>query len=109
MLADPLDDLDHAYEKIGLGRAEVEAIAVPREEIPIDYILSQHREAMNKVFDSTSRSDLGRALLLIGKERNNEQLMELGRAGEAFISLDDAYKEFGLSRDSNIDDELLIL
>lgn len=103
------DDLDSAYEKIGLGRNEVEAIAVPREDIPIDYILSQHREAMNKVFDSTSRAELSRALLLIGQERNNEQLMELGRSGEAFLSLDDAYKEFGLSRDSNIDDELLIL
>lgn len=64
---------------------------------------------MSKVFDSTSRSELSRALFLIGKERNNEQLMDLGRSGEAFISLEDAYKEFGLSRDNNIDDELLIL
>lgn len=64
---------------------------------------------MNKVFDSTSRSELSRALTLIGKERKNEQLIQLGQSGEAFISLDDAYKEFGLSRDSNIDDELLVL
>lgn len=80
------------------------------EDLPADYILTMHCQAMDRASEGTgTRSDISHALYLIGKERHDEYMMELGRTGASHLSLDQAYKEFNLSRDSEIDNEMLIL
>lgn len=69
-----------------------------------------HCEAMESAKDKPAEAqDISRGLYLIGKERNDEYMMELGRTGASHLSLDQAYREFNIPRDMEIDNEMLIL
>ncbi|KAL1413629.1 ubiquitin-specific protease ubp2 [Vanrija albida] len=102
------DEVDEAYSLIGCTPEHVSTIMVEREEMPVEHLLDLHRSAMSSASDS-KRAEISRALFIIGKDRRNDMMVELGKSGGSYLSLDQAYREFNLSRDTPIDDEMLIM
>lgn len=103
------EDIQHAYSQLGITPEFLSQVMIDLEDFPQDEILKMHRQAVDKALDSTTRSNLSRALTIIGKERRDHLMIQLGKNGVVYLSLEQAYSEFHLSRDAGIDDELLIL
>lgn len=82
---------------------------VTRTDLPAEHIYDKHREAMERATDPQSRQEVSDALVIVAKDRGDSVMQKLGKDGGVFLSLDQAYKEFNLTRDSNIDNEMLIL
>lgn len=104
-----LDDLDRAYARIGLDPDYLESIMVLRHDIPAEHVYERHREAMERATDAQQRQDISNALVLVAKDRGDSTMQALGKEGGTHLTLEQAYKEFNLDRDSNIDNEMLIL
>ncbi|BEI89970.1 uncharacterized protein CcaverHIS019_0300400 [Cutaneotrichosporon cavernicola] len=104
-----LDDLEKAYARIGLDHAHLEDIMVDRKELPPDYIYDRHRETIQNATDSEQRTQISNALIMIGKDRGDWVMQDLGRAGGTHLSLEQAYREFNVTPDQPIDNEMLIL
>ncbi len=103
------DDLEKAYTRIGLDNAHLEAIMVARDELPPEYIYDRHRDAMQNATDSEQRMQISNALVMIGRDRGDSAMQTLGREGNTHLSLDQAYREFNVSPDQPIDNEMLVL
>jgi len=103
------EELDAAYDRIGVTQQYVTDVLVDREDIPNEVILEMHRKAMDATSNSTARAEISRALTMIGKDRNDPVMIQFGRNGGVYLSLTQAYKEFNTTRESGVDDDLLIM
>lgn len=103
------DDLEKAYARIGLDNAHLESIMVDCKELPAEYIYTRHREAIQNATDSEQRKQISDALVMVGKDRSDTAMQNLGRDGGTHLSLDQAYGEFNVAADQPIDNEMLIL
>jgi ubiquitin carboxyl-terminal hydrolase 25/28 len=66
-----------------------------------------HKRAVAASMTSYERSSLSKALLVIGKDREDLTMIRLARENKTFVSVDDAYAALGAPRDCT--DEGLIL
>jgi ubiquitin carboxyl-terminal hydrolase 25/28 len=103
-----LDDLDNAYARIGITAEHVTELQIDRDDFSNEVVLDYHRRAMDGA-DVAARSEIGRALGIIGKERDDPVMMRLARNGGVYLSLEQAYKEFNITDKAGLDDELLIM
>lgn len=103
------DDLDLAYALVGLDNEHLENIMVQRTDLPAEYIYERHREAMDRALDAQQRLAISNALVIVAKDRGDSAMQNLGKEGGTHLTLEQAYKEFNLERNSNIDNEMLIL
>ena len=99
-------DLRDAYTRIGFTHEYAEAITVEPEEAPDHHILELHKTSSQGA-SAFRRRDLSQALLLIGRERESETMQQIGRSGETFLSVDDAYAALSAPKES-IDDGLIM-
>lgn len=63
---------------------------------------------MSNASDS-SRGEIGLALSIIGKSRNNFDMIQLARKGGVHLSVDQAYQEFNITRGEPFEDDMVIL
>ncbi|ORX36800.1 hypothetical protein BD324DRAFT_627205 [Kockovaella imperatae] len=99
-------DLREAYSKIGFTPEYASEITVEPEEAPDSHILELHKKACMAA-TTAERREISQALVLIGRDRDSQELQDLGKSGETFMSLDDAYAALSAPRDS-IDDGLIM-
>jgi ubiquitin carboxyl-terminal hydrolase 25/28 len=98
------EDLADAYRLIGY---EADAIGIEPENAPDDFIFKLHKEAQNAATTSDERRLVNKALLVIGKERENALMIRLGKEGQSFVSVEDAYAALGAPREAT--DEGLLM
>jgi len=100
-------DVKEAYSLLGYDEALAQSIGVEPEDAPVDFILGLHKKEMAASMSSYQRSLLSKALLVIGKERDDMTMIRLARDNKTFVSVDEAYAAFGAPRECT--DEGLIL
>lgn len=83
------------------------SIGVPPEEAPGEYILDLHRKKVQAAASSYGRAELSKALLIIGKERDDAMMVRLAKENKTFVSVQDAYAAFGAPGDCT--DEGLVM
>jgi ubiquitin carboxyl-terminal hydrolase 25/28 len=96
-----------AYNLIGYTKHYANTITVEPDEAPDDHILDLHKQATQKATNAAERAEIARALVVIGRSRNKEELIKLGRSGQTFLSVDDAYAALSAPKDS-IDEGLIM-
>jgi ubiquitin carboxyl-terminal hydrolase 25/28 len=102
-----LAELKNAYEKIGYTDSYANTIFVEAHEAPDDEILRMHRIAVQSCTNPSDKAEMGQALELIGRERNNAMMRRLGGSGGSLLSLEEAYAALSAPADS-IDDGLIM-
>jgi len=98
------DDLAEAYRLIGY---DADAIGIEAEDAPDDFIFKLHKDAQNAAATADDRRLVNKALLVIGKERESALMVRLGKEGQSFVSLEDAYAALGAPREAT--DEGLLM
>ncbi|WVF71581.1 hypothetical protein IAT40_006389 [Kwoniella sp. CBS 6097] len=102
-----IDDVQKAYDAIGYTSSHAEMITVHAQEAPEEYILDMHKKAMQAATSPHERSELSRALILIGRERGSEVMKRLGESGQTLMSVEEAYAALSCPMDA-VDDGLLM-
>ncbi|EIW70776.1 hypothetical protein TREMEDRAFT_68214 [Tremella mesenterica DSM 1558] len=100
-------DIQGAYARIGYDQAHAASIEVEAHDAPDEYILDMHKKTMQASSSASDRAEISAALVLIGRERRSENIQQIGRGGQTFISVEDAYSALSAPRDC-IDDGLVM-
>lgn len=109
-IAHSSEDLDAAYHRLGFTQDYVKGVLLDdMSDLTNEWVLDEHRKAMDRATDSTARAEIAQALGIIGRARNDPLMLQIARNGGVYLSLAQAYEEFSITPDSNIDDELLIM
>nr|ODN88380.1 hypothetical protein L203_02993 [Cryptococcus depauperatus CBS 7841] len=100
-------DVNRAYDLIGYTLSHAKEICVPPQDAPDEYILNMHKNAIQACTSPSQRLEINQALVLIGKERGNDEIKAMGEKGQTVVSVEEAYEALSAPRDA-VDDGLMM-
>ncbi|WVQ82427.1 hypothetical protein IAT38_004555 [Cryptococcus sp. DSM 104549] len=100
-------EVDNAYNLIGFTAEYADLVCITAEEAPASQILKMHKEAIDKASSASERSALSKALVVIGKQRRDQEMIKMGETETAMMSVKEAYEALSAPMDA-VDEGVLM-